>query len=403
MRLLMTTDTLGGVWTYSLELARALQPHGVEIALATMGRTLASDQRRAAESLDNVRVYESRYRLEWMELPWDDVAAAGSWLLDVAADCNPDLIHLNSYAHGVLDWPAPVLMVGHSCVFSWFQEVRQQSPGPEWDEYRAQVTAGLRSADLVVAPTRTMLHWLDEFYGPLGRMRVILNGREPRALSSLTKHPFILTAGRLWDEAKNVAALAAVAGDLPWTVYVAGEDRHPDGGGVSLDGVRLLGRLDEPSLARWYGRASIYVLPARYEPFGLTPLEAALAGCALVLGDIPTLREIWGDAACFVPPDDHHALAESLTDLAGNPARRRELIARSRSRARQLTPRRMADAYAAAYQELLEGPSRGTESHMVYETAGTRESDLQTAGKSRTVRHVTAGCGASSSAGRGTN
>ena len=354
MRLLMTTDTLGGVWTYSLELARALQPHGVEIALATMGRALTPDQRRAAESLDNVQVHESRYRLEWMQDPWDDVAAAGSWLLDVAADCDPDLIHLNSYAHGVLHWPAPVLMVGHSCVFSWFREVRRQSPGPDWNEYRVQVIAGLRAADMVVAPTRTMLGWLEEFYGPLGRTRVILNGREPRGLPVLTKQPFILTAGRIWDEAKNVAAVAAVAADLPWPVYVAGEDRHPDGGGVSLDGVRRLGRLDEPSLARWYGRASIYALPARYEPFGLTPLESALAGCALVLGDIPTLREIWGDAACFVRPDDHDALANALAELAGNPAERREFVGRSRTRARQLTPRRMAADYMAAYGELLD-------------------------------------------------
>ena len=88
------------------------------------------------------------------------------------------------------------------------------------------------------------------------------------------------------------------------------------------------------------GRAAIYALPARYEPFGLSILEAALSGCALVIGDIPSLREIWADAALFVPSDghdaplahvgelhhalplvmmaqDHHALAEGVLGLEG--------------------------------------------------------------------------------------
>ncbi|MEB3829625.1 glycosyltransferase [Phormidium sp. CCY1219] len=56
-------------------------------------------------------------------------------------------------------------------------------------------------------------------------------------------------------------------------------------------------------LSHWYARAAIYAFPARYEPFGLSVLEAALSGCALVLGDIPRLREMWGDAAVFANPD----------------------------------------------------------------------------------------------------
>ena len=64
--LLLTTDTVGGVWTYAVELARALKPHGVRIALATMGAPLRPDQRVQVEPLDNVRLSESGYRLEWM-------------------------------------------------------------------------------------------------------------------------------------------------------------------------------------------------------------------------------------------------------------------------------------------------------------------------------------------------
>jgi hypothetical protein len=58
--------------------------------------------------------------------------------------------------------------------------------------------------------------------------------------------------------------------------------------------VRCLGPLEASELAGWMHRAAIYALPARYEPFGLSALEAAQAGCALVLGDLSSLREVWG-------------------------------------------------------------------------------------------------------------
>ncbi|HEY9421374.1 MAG TPA: glycosyltransferase, partial [Thermoanaerobaculia bacterium] len=79
----------------------------------------------------------------------------------------------------------------------------------------------------------------------------------------------------------------------------------------------------------------------------------ALAGCALVLGDIPSLREIWRNRAVFVPPDDPEALADALNRLVENPDRRNSLAAGARARALQLTPERMIDAYLEAYGEVL--------------------------------------------------
>jgi glycosyltransferase involved in cell wall biosynthesis len=100
-------------------------------------------------------------------------------------------------------------------------------------------------------------------------------------------------------------------------------------------------------------RAAIYAAPARYEPFGLSALEAALCGCALALGDIPSLREVWGEAAVFVPPDDAEALRDVLEGLIANARLRREYAARARRRALEYSPRRMADGYLAAYSELM--------------------------------------------------
>ena len=120
----MTADTVGGVWTYAIELARALEPFGVEILIATMGAPLSLAQRREAEELPHVAVAESKYQLEWMDEPWDDVDAAGTWLLKLARRFKADLVHLNGYVHAALPWNVPVMVVVHSCVLSWWQSVK---------------------------------------------------------------------------------------------------------------------------------------------------------------------------------------------------------------------------------------------------------------------------------------
>ena len=358
MRILMTTDTVGGVWNYSLQLAASLRPHGVAIGLATMGEPLNAAQREALLALDNVDVFESRYKLEWMEDPWEDVDRAGDWLLDVARQFGPDLVHLNGYVHGALPWRVPTLMVGHSCVLSWWQAVKGQRAPSEWDTYRELVTQGLRCAGTVVAPTQTMLDSLWEYYGPFRQPRVIYNARDPRDFSPGGKARLIFASGRLWDEAKNLAAVEQVAPRLSWPVYLAGENRAPGGGLAVFGNMNYLGRLAQPEIAHWFGRASIYVHPARYEPFGLCVLEAALSGCAMVLGDIASLRELWHDAALFVDPADTDALGDAVNELIADAGLRHRLGAAARAQARCFGPERMAREYLDAYGQLLEsGPA----------------------------------------------
>ena len=362
-RILMTADTVGGVFTYALELCRGLADHGVEVVLATMGARLTPAQRARLATLENVQVYESELRLEWMDDPWRDVDAAGAWLLELEAVHRPDVIHLNGYAHGALPWRAPVLVVAHSCVLSWWQAVKGEDAPPAWDTYRRRVAAGVSRADLVVAPTQAMLDAVARLYGRMDRNRVISNGRGAPAVHAAPRAPLVFSAGRLWDEAKNLAALAACAPTLPWPVYVAGPTREPglpdsDPGPASCPGLHLLGTLAPEEMDAWLARAAIYALPARYEPFGLSALEAALSGCALVLGDIDSLREVWGDAAMFVPPDDPEALGHAITTLARAPLLRARLAERARGRAGRYTARRMTRAYLDVYSDLVRsGPS----------------------------------------------
>jgi glycosyltransferase involved in cell wall biosynthesis len=58
------------------------------------------------------------------------------------------------------------------------------------------------------------------------------------------------------------------------------------------DRVRLLGRVDETDLARWFRTATAFVSMSRKEAFGLTLVEAAAAGAAVVASDVPAYREL---------------------------------------------------------------------------------------------------------------
>jgi len=357
-RILMTADTVGGVWTYALELVRALGPHRIEVCLATMGAPLCPEQQAEAEAISHLTLYPSAFKLEWMASPWEEVAEAGEWLLALEKRLQPDLIHLNGYAHGALPWKGPVLVVGHSCVFSWWRSVKGEEAPVAWEHYHRAVSAGLQHADRVVAPTAAMLAELRRYYGPLPKSAVIPNGRTAARYTVGEKEPFIFTAGRLWDEAKNIALLDRIAHTLPWQVYVAGEQRHPDGRGVGFDSLRSLGRLHSTTLAGWLARAAIYALPARYEPFGLAPLEAALSGCALVLADLPSLREVWGEAALFASPDDPAAFQSTLQHLIEDPSLRESMARQAHAQALCYTPERMAAGYLNVYGEMMKGDCR---------------------------------------------
>src|SRR5215217_4716379 len=164
-RILMTVDPIGGVWTYALDLARALEPHGIAIALASMGAHLTREQRQEVLSCKNIRLFESAYRLEWMDDSWDQVDRAGEWLLQIAKCFRPDLVHLNGYSHAVLPWNAPVLVVAHSCVLSWWRAVKNERAPRRYDEYRARVTTGLAAADSVVTPSIAMRDAVAVHYG----------------------------------------------------------------------------------------------------------------------------------------------------------------------------------------------------------------------------------------------
>lgn len=359
-RVLMTAGTRGGVWTYALELSRALGQRGVAVTLATLGEPLTREQWEAVRAVPGLSIEQSTWKVEGTEGAWEDVEASGEWLLELEERLRPDVVHLNGFCHAALPWRRRPLVVAHTCDLAWREAVLGE-PALEGDlRYRWEVTRGLRAAAHVVAPTATLLESLERFHGPLGSASVIPHGRRHEDFPpSPVREPFILTAAPLWDAARNVEALEIVAPRLDWPVLVAGDAQHPDGGEVRVRHVRPLGKLSCEELAGHMGRASIFAMPARYAPFGLAVLEAALAGCALVLGDIPSLREVWEDAAVFVPPDDTDMLSRALHRLVSEPVLCHRMSTLARTRALGFSPERMGDAYLAVYSDLERLSGRG--------------------------------------------
>ncbi|MBK8907109.1 MAG: glycosyltransferase [Rhodospirillales bacterium] len=100
--------------------------------------------------------------------------------------------------------------------------------------------------------------------------------------------------------------------------------------------------------------APIFVSPSLYEPYGLTVLEAAQAGAALVLADIPSFRELWSDAALFFSARNAAALAAAANRLIDDPALRARLGLAARERAADYTIERTVEGMERLYRQVTE-------------------------------------------------
>lgn len=357
LHLFMTADAVGGVWSYALDLARGLASHGVETTLAVLGPAPDPDQRTQAEAVAGLRLRVTGLPLDWIAESPKAVEEAGAAVAALAAEARADLVHLNNPALAAgARWSAPVAAACHSCVATWWQTVRS-GPLPAEFAWRTDlVQRGYRRADALLAPTAAFALATARTYGLAAPPAVVHNGRRPPSVPAASRpRDLVFTAGRLWDEGKNLTTLDRAAARLSVPVLAAGPLQGPNGAGIELKHIQALGRLPEAEIALCLASSPVFVSVARYEPFGLAVLEAAQAGCALVLSDIPTFRELWNGAAEFVAPADETALAAAIEMLFRDPVRRTRLGASARERSRRYTVEAMAAATLASYQPLVVG------------------------------------------------
>lgn len=361
MRVLITADTVGGIWTYARDLVTGLVRRGVEVTLVSFGHMPEPRQLAWTEGLRNLDFRPTAFRLEWMQDSAEDIAASSDYLLNVIRETEPDVLHLNQFCYGALDVDIPKIVVAHSDVVSWWVAVHGEEPpqSPWIDWYRNIVQQGLDRATTVIAPSRWMLSQIETYFGARPDRNVIYNGRSPQGFNPhADKDDVVLTVGRLWDSAKQVSLVTQY--DCGWPLVIAGETQHPDEA-YRADATRIVcegtlelkGKQNPEQLQSLFSRAAIYAATSRYEPFGLALVEAALSRCAIVANDIPSFRELWGETACYFKTNDAATLRDTILELRRNKVLRRQYAELAHQRAkRRYTADRMVEEYMATYASL---------------------------------------------------
>lgn len=342
----MTCDAVGGVWSYTTDLAVGLARRGLQVTVAVIGPSPRVDQMFVAPR--GVDLVDTGLALDWLAGDERSLVAAGHELARMARQVGADIIHLSnpSYAaDGGFD--RPVVGVCHSCLGTWWDSVRGGSLPSSFRWHTERLARGYVACDALIAPSRSFSEATAKWHDVSAV--VVPNGRSARARSSLPKDDFVLTSGRLWDAGKNILALDRAAAFMDGEVRAAGPLHGPDGATVALRTITSLGRLDATSMAASLDRAMVFASLALYEPFGLGVLEAAQAACALVLADIPTFRELWSGAAVFVDPADARHVAAVLDGLLDDPAEAARLGRLAAIRAARFSVERMVDGTLAVY------------------------------------------------------
>jgi glycosyltransferase involved in cell wall biosynthesis len=365
LHVLVTGDTLTGIWTYTRELVTGLVSRGVRVTLVSLGEIPLPQQTSWMESLHGLEYHPTAFRLDWMQEGQQDLEDSAAYLSALTRELKPDLLHLNHLCYGTLPVQTPRVLVTHGDLISWSKAVHGHEPkDSRWLRwYRDAVTRGLAEANAVVAPTAWMLDTIRACYTEPRRDTVIYNGRNPIFFNPYTsKDDSVLAVGRLWDAGKQVSLLTQHTHPVP--VCIVGADspvpapRVPIRADVKLNtddvSVALKGPQTEAQLRTLYSRAAIYAATARYEPLGMSALEAAFSRCAIIANDIPSHREVWGDAALYFRANDAASLAATIRRLSGERDLCRTYADHAYQRAREcFTAKRMIDDYLQLYRSLL--------------------------------------------------
>ncbi|TAN36188.1 MAG: glycosyltransferase family 1 protein [Verrucomicrobia bacterium] len=177
----------------------------------------------------------------------------------------------------------------------------------------------------------------------------------------------ILYVGR-FDPYKNVIGLLVafeqlrrqMPGAVRLVIAGAPDPRYPEAlafarrHNLETD-IEWRGYLNGRQLVEAYQQADVFVLPSRYEGFGLTVLEAMACGTPVVCSNVSSLPEVAGDAAILVAPDDATKMTEAIRRVLTEPELAATLREKGVRRAAEFSWRRTAEMTLRAYASSLKG------------------------------------------------
>ncbi|MDQ6730710.1 MAG: glycosyltransferase family 4 protein [Actinomycetota bacterium] len=260
-----------------------------------------------------------------------------------------------------LAWPRNVLVMHDAAVLR--QPAAYSRAYRLWHRY-AGLAAARRAAAVITVSEFSRRELISLSQIAPERLEVIAGGVSP-AFTPGADHqraghryglsgPYVLTIATA-DRRKNLPALAITAQRLRAEgieLVRAGDTRSYFAAEAASAGIRSVGYVDDADLPGLYAGARVFVLPSRYEGFGLTCLEAMACGVPVVAADRAALPETCGDAATLVDPDDGEAVADAVLAAAGDQALRAARRAAGLTRAASFTWERAASAVHAVLARL---------------------------------------------------
>jgi len=171
--------------------------------------------------------------------------------------------------------------------------------------------------------------------------------------------PYVLYVGYR-GEHKNFRVLAEAMTDSALDglelVLVGGGDQVAEvqsWTGSARSRLHHLQRVSDTQLRALYAASVALVFPSLYEGFGFPLVEAMSCGAPVVASDIPSSREVCGDAAEFFPARDPAACARAILRVQ-DPGRRRSLIEKGIERAKAFTWSACAQETLRVYEDLID-------------------------------------------------
>jgi glycogen synthase len=370
VHVLVTGDTLSGSWVYTRELVTGLVTRGVRVTLVSFGDIPLPAQTSWMDHLHGLDYHPTAFRLEWMQEAEEDRGEASAFLLSLAQELRPNVLHFHQFSYGNLPIDIPRIVMAYGDLLTWREAVPEDRLRPQhtlerqaYTRYRDLVLRGIGCADAVVAPSAWMLTRVSTAYTHPQRAEVIYPGRNPIFFNPyVSKDDCVLAVGRLVDANRQLSLLTQHPHPLP--VCIVGSEQtvampvNPIRADVKVAtdeaSLAIRGPQTEAQLRALYSRAAIYAATARYEPLGMPVLEAAFSRCAIVANDIPSYREMWGDAVLYFRTNDASSLAASIRQLNDDRGMRRAYAELAYARARErFTTKRMIDEFLHLYRNLI--------------------------------------------------
>jgi glycogen(starch) synthase len=369
-RVLMTTDTTSGSWTYTAQLVAELAKRDIHISLVSLGSLPSRSQIRELDHIPNLELFPTPFKPEWMKGSEADVEVSLRFIQDIALSVKPNILHSHLFCYANLDLNIPKLVSPQGDLVSWRSWgglcSQSHAESEQFIEfYRSMVKQALRQADMVVCPSAFTAYNLRRFYSPeVQNIRVVYNGIAEQfvPLKAIRKRKLAVCLVRKWDHDDRVKNLLKTAESMPDMQFVMINPKPDWGlGGCSEEvpaNVKLVKALPAKWLQKTLDEAALFISPTLYDPWPVEVLQAAVSHCTLLLADTPQFREIWEDGAVYFDPEQPASALQKLRSLEYKPDLICKYAVMARYRAHKFyNIQRSAEQYIGIYESLLT-PSR---------------------------------------------